>query len=1139
MLIARRITYNILCLLILGHFSILKAEHTDVRFGRITINDGLSLSSVYCIFQDSKGFMWFGTEDGLNKYDGKNFTIYRAISNNSNSLSNKWIEIIYEDKQGIFWFGSRGGLTRFDPVSETFNQYQNSLPEPYQLLNDTVTQIHQISEEYLLIGTVKGLNQINLQTLECAPFALSNILNETSINCIESIDDNNYAIVSSRGVFQINKITGQICEVDFGSDVRVTTLFTHRNIVWIGTEEGIYYYNNSKCKPSDATVTAKKMEAFPNLNVEQILFDDLSNMWISASDGLYKTDSLHKLRKQISSLKLSHSLAIVQGKNLFKDNDGNIWFATHGDGLFRIDRRSNEIDNFKNNPCDYESLSENSINCIYQDKSGTLWFGTFGAGISVYNQFSQKFKLLRKDPMRDNTLASNFVWSVFEDSKGRIWIGTNDKGISVYTPETQFYTHFDHIRGNPGSLSHSSVRDIYEDSEGIIWVATDGGGLNKYDEKTRSFIHYYSDPENPNSISSNSVRVIYEDNSGILWIGTRKGLNRFDKNRGSFIHYLHSQENENSLSHNFIYSVIFQDSNDNLWIGTYGGGLNKLNIKQEKFEHFRNDPLNPNSLSDDVVFSIYEDPKGLLWIGTNSGLNQYDPSSKKFRRFGIDQGLPNEVVYGVVPDDLGNLWLSTNFGICRFNPNDSTTINYDVTHGLQSNEFNGGSFHKGYSGKIYFGGVYGLNIIDPDVIGAYEDNSKIVFSRLEILGNDVKVFAGDGNRKERNRVIKDSLNYYLQENISYSKEIILDYNIRYFSLEFVDLGNIGYTNTSYAYRMEGLDENWHNSGNRNYVSYANMKPGKYTFKVKSQQPDGTWSKSVAKLDIIITPPFWKTWWFLLFEVIVVLALAYSVYSYLVKLRTYRILKIQNERINTANKKLIKSEQNLKIINATKDKFFSIISHDLKNPFTSLLSISELMSAKYDSFDEEEKESSVQRIHKSIKQIYNLLQNLLTWSRAQSGKIQFSPSKFNISELLQENYSLYILSANKKKVRLLRNFQNDIMAYGDRDMINAVIRNLVNNGIKFTLADKSVELGIHDHKNEVEVYIKDEGVGISKESLQKLFRIDQQVKTIGTDGEKGTGLGLIICKEFIEKNKGRINVKSEPGKGSTFSFTVPK
>jgi signal transduction histidine kinase/ligand-binding sensor domain-containing protein len=1135
---SRAFPFFIFCVLLGILFSPLQGENTDLRFRRLTINDGLSLSSVYCIYQDSKGFMWFGTEDGLNKYDGQNFTVYRAIPGNPNGISHKWIELIFEDSHGILWFGSRGGLTRFDPVHEQFTQYRSSEQSPHQLTNDTVMQVLQVSDSILLAGTFGGIDRINMQTLESSSFSPGDLPERNRVSCMAAIDSENYIIAGSAGIYLINNLTGSTCQIILDPSARVMSLLPAGERIWIGTEKGLFYCTVVGCDNSSEKLAAQEVSTMTGISIEQILPDGLSEVWVAAPQGLFKINAAEITELVIPTMRTSHSLALIPGSNLHRDSVGSIWYATHGEGIYRINKKEKTIKNFRNNPCDNESLSENAINCIYEDQSGSIWFGTFGAGISIYNRASQKFTLLRNDPTTKNTLASNFVWTIFEDRQGDIWVGSNDKGISVYSPGTGQYLHYDHQAGNPNSLSNSSVRKIYEDSEGTIWIGTDGGGLNRFNRNSKSFMHYQYDPRDPKTISDNSVRAIYEDREGTLWIGTRNGLNRFDKKKGTFKRYLHDPGDDRSISHNFIYSTLYQDHHKQLWIGTYGGGLNKMDMQTEEFEHYMFDPNDPNSISDNIVFSLIEDSAGIFWIGTNSRLNRFDPATGHFSHFGLAEGLPNEVIYGVVPDDQGNLWLSTNYGICRFNPRDSSTVNYDYTHGLQSNEFNGGAYHRGRSGKIYFGGVYGLNIIDPGAIVAYHDHSKLVVNRMEILGDEVHVRQSGSGRNKRNKISHDTTGYFFPEHISYANEIVLDYSIRYFSLEFADLGNMNAPKINYAYFMEGLDTEWHQSGNRNFVSYANMQPGSYQFRVRSQQPDGSWNRSVAKLNITITPPFWRTRWFLLLEILITLAVAFFIYAYLLKLRTYRILQEQNEKINQANKKLTESEQNLKLMNATKDKFFSIISHDLKNPFTSLLSISETMKESFDTFEEEEKKTSMQKINASIKTIYNLLENLLTWSRTQTGRMHFSPEKFNLSQLLSEDLNLYAHTAARKRIRLEKHFEDPITVFADRNMINTVLRNLLNNSLKFTPAGKVVEAGVRDLTSFVEVYFRDEGVGISEEDQQKLFRIDQKLKSVGTEGERGTGLGLIICREFVEKNGGKIMVKSAPGKGSTFSFTIP-
>jgi signal transduction histidine kinase len=463
-----------------------------------------------------------------------------------------------------------------------------------------------------------------------------------------------------------------------------------------------------------------------------------------------------------------------------------------------------------------------------------------------------------------------------------------------------------------------------------------------------------------------------------------------------------------------------------------------------------------------------------------------------------------------------------------------------MNDGLQSNEFNGGSYHRGPSGKLYFGGVYGMNAFDPESVEPVRQVPEVTLTKLDVLGKEVLI-AGveqeDAFEDQPGRIIEFGGNFYSSENVSYMEEIVLDYRLRFFSVEFAALNNLQTGELNYSYMMENLDTDWNNAGTRNYVSYTNMKAGSYTLRVVAENTDGYRSPPML-LRILITPPIWLSWWFILLEIIFSTAIVVMIYVYLLKSRTNRLLKHQNQQISQANEALRKSEKNLMELNATKDKFFSIISHDLKNPFSSLLSISELMVESFDHTDREDHKAGFQKINQSVKHLLDLLENLLTWSRSQRGKIKYEPVRFNLSTLVQENINLHRLLAERKGIMLQSNDQGEVYAYGDRDMINSVIRNLVTNAVKFTERDKKVEIQLNPKDKEVEVSIMDEGIGISSEQLEKLFRIDEKFKSTGTAGEKGTGLGLIICREFVEKNGGEIHVRSSPGKGSVFSFTIP-
>jgi len=1117
------------------------AQTKQIRFKRLTIDDGLSLSSVYCIHQDSKGFMWFGTEDGLNRYDGKNFRIFRADPFNQNTISHKWIDQVYEDKSGNLWFGSRGGLTKFNPKYEIFKQFKESSDKSEKISSDTITALLEDNDNKIWVGTINGLNKIDIKTNK------THIFNKISARVNDLIIDKkgNVWIATSNGLYFYDNKNNILNNVNIAKindeNLSVSSLVIENDKLWIGSNIGLISYDMFSNEFLHFNISKSKINPNPEQAIEKLFLDKNNNLWVGALDGLYLFDKKNvNFKLYVYTTNVSNSQAISPIKNIHQDKKGNIWYATFGDGLFKIEKDGKLI-NYNNNPADPTSLSYNSIHSIFEDRAGVLWFGTFGAGISIYFPQAHKFDLITSDPNDENSLSTNFIWSILEANDGSVWIGTNNNGLDRYFPKTGKYIHYKHKPSDNTSLSNQTVRKIFQDSKSNIWIATNGGGLNKFIVKSGKFKHYKNIPNDLSSISNDFVRGIFEDKNGKLWVGTQNGLNCFNPNTEKFERFTYSTENEKSISHNYIYTGILQDKNDNLWVGTIGGGLNKMDIKSKTFKRYLNNPNEKAGISDNMVFSIYEDENKYLWIGTNSGLNKFDPKTEKFQRFGVKEGLPNEVIYSVLPDKNGNIWLSTNFGLSRFNISSFEVQNFTVNDGLQSNEFNGGAYHLGKSGLMYFAGVYGLNIFDPDKILRSENPSEIVITKIEIFGQqvDVETIKNSKNKVSDNYIFEMDGKYCLSENISYTNEIILDYDHNFFSLEFSALNMSIPEKVEYAYIMENLDKVKNYSGNRNFVSYVKMKPGRYIFKVRAKNEEGIWSNSIAELNIIIKPPFWKTWWFLLIEITIVFIFIFFIYRYLLKIKTNKILLSQNEKIKNTNLKLSESEKNLKELNATKDKFFSIISHDLKNPFSSVLSLSESVSMNFNDIDDEDKLSVFQKIHSSVKQIYSLLDNLLTWSRSQSKKLTFEPVEFNLSKLIEINVNLNRMPAENKGIKINSIYDNDLLVYADREMINTVIRNLVNNAVKFSSNGDVIEIKAIKENSNIKVSIKDQGIGISKKNIEKLFRIDMKFKLSGTSGEKGTGLGLILCKEFVEKNKGYIQVNSKLGEGSIFEFTIPK
>lgn len=1136
---------NILLFILIACAGNVFSQHSDVRFRRLTINDGLSLSSVYTIYQDRLGYMWFGTEDGLNRYDGKNFRIFRPMADKQNSIAHKWIEFIEEDNKGPLWFGSRGGLSLFDPQKECFLTYKSSNQEGQHLTNDTITALLVDSEQAIWVGTMSGLVRINPGTLESRTVNLKNgdqlasgiyaLFEDYRSNIWIGTDSGLYIYVHQDSPEQKESVTA----ISLLQDLEVHSIVGNEKKIWVGTNSGLF--ESVDYSDIDQPGLWSKVEFHSTINrVEDLFFSPIdSSLWVSTDMGLFRYNAPSKeLSPVVRTIDFTHSLSIRQSKPLFQDENGYIWYGTHGDGVYQLNPRGQIIMHLKNDPVNQFSLGENSVNCIFGDNSGVVWLGTFGAGISIYDPGANKFGLYRHKPGVNESIASNFIWTIFETADGEIWLGSDNKGITRYIPSGEEYIFYDHEPGNPNSLAASSVRDIFQDSNGRIWIGTDGGGLNRFLPESRGFIHYKYRDGDSLSISDNSVRVIFEDRYGVLWVGTRNGLSRFDPETESFQRYLHNPDDPETLSHNFIYASIIQDFDDNLWIGTYGGGLNVMNYQTGKFKSYQSDPENPHSLSDNIVFDIYQDPKtGFFWIATNNGLNRFDHEKQSFTRFGLSDGLPNEVIYSVIPDQWGNLWLSTNAGICCFNPYSLSTKSYDVTDGLQSNEFNGGAFHKGKSGKLYFGGVYGLNIIDPGQLPKPVVPDKVVLTSMEILGKEVRV-ADNYYDQRAGSDSKENDYLFVNKSIPYLDTLILSYRHRFFSFEFVVPGNINAQRMYYSYRMENLDDQWNHSGNRNYVTYANMKPGVYSFQARAGLDKNTWSMPSKPLTLIIDPPYWQRWWFYFFELIVAIFVAFFIYRYLLKAKTNKLLRTQNIKISKANAKLARSEKELRELNATKDKFFSIIAHDLKNPFASLMSITEVMHKNYSMLDDDEKNQGIEKIDNSVQGIFQLLENLLTWSRAQSNRIKFEPVSFDLTLLIHEIVLIYRPLANAKGIDLTEASESDLVkVFADREMVHTIFRNLVNNSIKYCSSGDAISIHSVPEDDWVCVKVRDTGIGISEENLSKLFKIDAKIKSNGTAGEKGTGLGLILCREFIEINGGKFFIESELGQGTICTFKL--
>ena len=794
----------------------LYAANSDIQFEHITTEQGLSQSCILSILQDSQGFMWFGTQDGLNKYDGYQFTVYKYNEFDSHSISDNFITSIYEDKSGILWVGTgNGGLNKYDQKTQQFTQYKLDPKNSNSLGSNRILSIYEDKLGTLWIGTGNGgLNKFDRNTKQFTRY----IHNPRKP---DSLADNT--------VFSIH-------------EDKLGTL-------WIGTSGGLDKFNRETQQFTHYTHDPTNSSSLSNNTVLLIYEDQLGKLWIGTNGGginqfNYETGQFTHYTHDIAN---PNSLSHNTVSSIAEDRFGNLWLVTsswygnsYGTTLDKFEPKTEKFTHYTHDSANPNSLSENTVASIWRDNSGMLWVGTGFSGINKLDQKDRKFTHYKHDLANPNSLITNHVMSIYEDKAGLLWIGTED-GLDKFDRKTGKFTHYTHDPDNPNSLSNNGVWSTYEDHFGTLWIGTFGGGLNKFDRETGKFTHYTHDPDNPNSLSDDTVTSIYEDHTGTLWLGTFSGgLNQFNYKTGKFIHYTHDPNNPHSLSDNNIWSI-YEDHSGTLWMGSYGGGgLNKFNRQTRQFINYKHDPNDPNSLSNNNVISIYEDQSGILWITTyGGGLNKFDREKEQFTHYSKKDGLPSTSLLGILCEENGTLWISTTKGISKFNPKTETFRNYDVDNGLQGNEFDGvKAYLKSKTGEMFFGGLNGFNSFYPERV---KDNPHIP----PIVLTDFKKF---------NESVK------LKTAIAETKEIKLSYKDNFFGFEFAALDYTNPKKNQYAYKLEGFDKDWIYTGTRRYASYTNLDGGTYIFRVKGSNNDGVWNEQGTSIKISITPPPWKTWW---------------------------------------------------------------------------------------------------------------------------------------------------------------------------------------------------------------------------------------------------------------------------------------
>jgi signal transduction histidine kinase/ligand-binding sensor domain-containing protein/HPt (histidine-containing phosphotransfer) domain-containing protein/BarA-like signal transduction histidine kinase len=1083
---------SVIYLLLLLSFGSIQASGLTIRFDRLTVNDGLLLNTIFNITQDKQGFLWFGTRDGLNRYDGYEFKQYRHDPKKPHSLSANWVTALHVDSQGQLWVGTANGLNRYDDSSDSFVHFQHNPTNPDSLISNAIRYIFEDSTGVLWIGTQDGLDQYQASTGLFVHFSHQDSLPA-------SLADNEVKV---------------IYEDSSGT-------------VWVGTEGGLDKYNPLTGDFRHFVHQQQSLNSLSHNAVRSILEDSQGKLWIATKRGLNQFD--RRTKRFVHFFHQSgdpHSLSQNDTTSLYEDKNGILWIGTD-DGLNAYDRNTNQFTHYTHLASDPNSLGSNNINTLYADASGILWIGTKGGGVNKYDNKRDRFGHFNHQATNPNSISNNIVTSFVEDSLGVTWVGTFD-GLNRDIDKQGNFQHYRHDKTNPHSLSDSNITALFEDSSATLWVGTKRGGLNKYDRFSGRFKRYQHDANDPNSLGEGRVWSILEDTAGTLWIGTQGGLNKFTPRTQHFEHFRHKITDPNSLSHDIV-TKLFEDSNNTLWVGTRAGGLNKFDKKTKRFVHYKHRPNDPTSLGHNLVCTIFEDSRGTLWVGSfGGGLNKLDQQTGLFTQFREGDGLANDVVYGILEDNNSHLWLSTNQGISTFNLDNQTFKNYDVDDGLQSNEFNFAAFYKTKRSAMHFGGINGFNRFFASQISGNQTPWPIVITDFLLFNQPVPIARDDA---------KTQSDFTLSGAINGLESLQLGSQQNLMSFQFSALNYTNPLKVQYAYQLVGWDKDWVKTDHKNRrATYTNIPADDYVLRIKASSIDGQWQQQYKSLKIEILPPPWRTWWAYTFYSICMAALMlYIAHSQQKK------IKAQQQKVLDQKQKVLDAQainQQLKQVDRLKDEFLANTSHELRTPLNGIIGLTESLIDGVAGELPEQANQNLTMVVASGKRLANLVNDILDFSKLKNQNLTLNTRPLDLFTLTQVVLSLSQPLTGNKALKLVNAVPSDTsLLLADEDRVQQIMLNLIGNAIKFSDSG-TVTVSVIELVQALEISITDTGIGIPADKFATIFDSFEQVQGDISRSHQGTGLGLAVSRQLVELHGGRLEVKSKVRQGSTFSFTLP-
>jgi len=1070
------------------------ANSNKIKFEKFTIQSGLSSQSITCLLQDKNGFLWIGTKNGLNRYDGYNYKVYQHQYNDSTSLSDNSINCIFEDNENQLWVGTyNGGINLFNPKTEKFTHYKKS-DDSLSIPSNRIWKIENLDPHNLIVVCDENVIQFNKKTKESRKLFINN---EDIQKCGPKtilIDNKKIWLGSwTNGVFSINNETKEISHFNTKNgiaDISITSIIKdNKGNIYIGT------FNNGLSIFSSITNSFTTINKSSGLSSDKItsLIIDHDILWVGTMDGLNLIDLNNDFEiKEIlyNDENNIHSISSSRINCFYLDKAGNQWVGTES-GLNKYTSYKEKFNYFTSSKKNSNSLSNSIITSITQDKNDNIWLSTWGGGINKFSINNHEFTFFNKE---NSIVPDNFVVKLKTDKSGNIYSGYKSPGIVV----------FDRSLNNMSFINTAAayVTDFEFYESKIYYAALNN--LYVYDIFSKKSIL------NESTINNNfgEIRFIFRDRNNDLYIGHR--FNGLMKVTNDTMYHFSRETNPLIPSNQF---KLYKNTRTSIWF-TYFDDFTTQFIKNSdeiKTYNFRSN-------------DIFESASGEIWIASNQGLKKYDPIEDKYISYTIDDGLPSNDIYKIEEDSKGRLWIGTSKGMTFFNPETEEIKAFDNNDGLIDYSFEKSLSIKTKSGHMIFCSENGFILFHPDSISYNTNIPNIAITGIKVLNKSVNI-----GEKLHGQVV-------LEQSISETEEIKLHYKSYALTIEFAALDFVAPSKNRFSYMLKGLDKEWITT-NDHSVTYTNLEPGEYVFMVRGCNNDGVWNNEVKTLRIFIIPPFYKTWWFRIFALLLIGAIVLIWYLYKVA-----SVKRQNKRLNETIKQrtleIFLQKEELDRLNSSKDKLFSIIGHDLKTPYNTINNLVKMLIQNFTSYDDPKKIEILNLVSFSVAHAQELLDNLLNWSKMNSEKIKYNPTIINLNEVSHHVIDLFRANAANKNIELYSEFK-EVEAYADKDMIETIVRNLVSNAIKFTPKNGEVKIGFSENDSMAELYVMDTGVGMDAEKLSKIFDIEAKIATKGTDGEAGTGLGLSLAKEFAERNGGSIHITSEINKGSCFTISIPK